>query len=242
MDQRLIIVGIAGLLVGTVIGGIWLSRDLPEVAPVATVASRGAVGDDVVAPGPAATRREGPDGKRPGRAPGEKARPASLNPGMRPEPGQGGASAGPSGEPRVPVAGGGPPSAADTGLPSPADILGLPGDDADDAALVAGLATEAPPLPERPLSHFEMETLEDRANWLNEACQSSSDPNCSVALSNMDQALQQARALRAEAGVDGEEDIAPPPMHPPPGEVPPEGEDGPPPPKDKGPAPGPPPR
>lgn len=221
MNNRLVIVAITGLAVGTVVGGVWLSRDLPEVTPVVTVASR--------------TEAPADSGARKTRAANERdlGAGAATRPKVRPDGDRAAASKAPARREKDPADAAEEelvrPALGDTGLPSPAAVLGLPAADVDDSQLVAGLADDYPPLPDRPLSNYEMETLEDRAAWLSQTCEGSSDASCSAAMENMDQALEQARSVRAAAGVDGEEDTPPPPMLPPPlEEQPPPPEKGPP--------------
>lgn len=213
IERRLLVVALTGLGLGSVVGAVWMSQDLPAVEPVATVASR--------------PERPARDAVERSKA-GEATRPATTRPQVparpprdgamgpaegRGEPGRGPGPAGPGGEGSEP---GGrprrPDGGQDTGLhPSPATVLGLPRADADASTLVAQIAEEMPPLPERPLSHFEMEALEDRAAWLAESCQASGDARCALAMENINQAVEQARRTRQEAGVDGDEDVPPPP-------------------------------
>lgn len=213
IDRRLLVVALTGLGLGSVVGAVWMSQDLPAVEPVSTVASR-----------PERPTRDAVDRARAG----EVARPATTRPevparparegAMGPAGGRGGPGPGPEGRGAEGSEPGGrprrPDGSQDTGLhPSPAAVLGLPRADADPSTLVAQIAEEMPPLPERPLSHFEMETLEDRAAWLAESCQGSDDPRCAVAMENMNRAVEQARRTRQEAGVDGDQDVPPPPPH-----------------------------
>ena len=114
----------------------------------------------------------------------------------------------------------GPPSAMppepDTGMPPPDVMLGLPGEQVDDPALIGALAAEPFDLPDRPLSDVEMEALEDRATWLDEACASSPGPDCAQAIAHLEAAVAGARHRRTEAALEqhGRPGPLPPPPNP----------------------------